>query len=57
MRVRFKKEELHLLIETRAEFSCIRRDVLEQLARSGEKVFEACSPSCRLANGLGCDIR
>jgi len=57
VRVRFKKEELHLLIETRAEFSCIRRDVLEQLARSGEKVFEACSPSCRLANGLGCDIR
>jgi hypothetical protein len=40
VRVRFKRGEFPSLIDTGAEFSCIRRDVLEQLAQSGEKFFK-----------------
>jgi hypothetical protein len=36
---KFKREELPLLIDAGAELSCIRRVVLKQLARSGEKFF------------------
>jgi hypothetical protein len=45
-------EELPALIDTGAQFSCIRADVVEYLYLRGETcVFTSCSVTCVLADG------
>jgi hypothetical protein len=44
------------LVDTGAQFSCIRRDLMKTLAGLGVKATNSsCRLSCPLANGLRCD--
>ena len=40
---KFQEGELPWLIDIVAQFSCVRTDVLEQFARSGERLFLQCT--------------
>lgn len=45
------------LVDTGAEFSCVRADVAEFLSLTGEPcTFTACSVNCLLADGQRCDV-
>ena len=45
-------------MDTGAQFSCIRKDVVQSLVDLGFNVKRSeCRLSCHLANGLSCEIR
>jgi hypothetical protein len=55
--LKFKVGEVPAVIDTGAQFSCVRQDVADFLHLVGEKcVFSPCSLSCILADGQRCDV-
>jgi hypothetical protein len=56
--VDFKVGTVQAMVDTGAQFSCIRRDVLKQLICKGLKVrTERCRLSCHVADGSRCEIK
>ena len=54
----FKLTQIPSLVDTGAQFSCIRKDVVQSLIDLGLNVKKSeCRLSCHLANGLSCEIR
>ena len=54
----FKLTQIPSLVDTGAQFSCIRKDVVQSLMDLGLNVKKSeCRLSCHLANGLSCEIR
>jgi hypothetical protein len=58
VKLNFKLGEVSSLVDTGAQFSCIRRDVLQTLSDLGVKAKKgSCRLSCHLAKGLRCEVR
>jgi hypothetical protein len=58
VKLNFKVSEVLSLVDTGAQFSRIRRDVMQTLVELGVRVQKGtCKLSCHLANGLSCEIR
>ena len=58
MKLDFKTVQIPSLVDTGAQFSCIRKDVVQSLIDLGLKVKRSeCRLTCHLANGLSCEIR
>jgi len=58
VKLNFKLEEVPALVDTGAQFSCIRRDVVRTLVDLGVKAkLDSCMLECHLANGMHCDVR
>jgi hypothetical protein len=58
VKLNFKVGEVPSLVDTGAQFSCIRRDVMQTLSELGVKTKKSsCRLMCHLANGLRCVIR
>jgi len=58
VKLNFNLGKVLSLVDTGAQFSCIRRDVMQTLADLGVKVKKAsCQLSCHLANGLRCEVK
>jgi hypothetical protein len=54
----FKVAHIPSLVDTGAQFSCIRKDVVQSLVELGLKVKKSeCRLACHLANGLSCEIK
>jgi hypothetical protein len=54
----FKITQVPSLVDTGAQFSCIRKDVVQSLIDRGLDVKRSeCRLACHLANGLSCEIR
>jgi len=54
----FKTTQIPSLVDTGAQFSCIRKDVVQLLIDLGLNVKKSeCRLTCHLANGLSCEIR
>ena len=54
----FKLTQIPSLVDKGAQFSCIRKDVVQSLIDLGLNVKKSeCRLSCHLANGLSCEIR
>ena len=54
--LKLKSGSIPALVDTGAQFSCIRTEVAEYLRRVGSPVFEPCLVGCILANGTRCDV-
>jgi len=55
--LKLKSGSIPALVDTGAQFSCIRTEVAEYLRRVGEPcVFEPCLVGCILADGTRCDV-
>jgi hypothetical protein len=55
--LKFKVGEVPAVIDTGAQFYCVRQDVADFLHSVGEKcMFSPCSLSCILADGQRCDV-
>jgi hypothetical protein len=53
----FKMGRIPALVDTGAQFSCIRSDVIEYLYAMGENSkFSSCSAECVLADGKVCKV-
>jgi hypothetical protein len=58
VKLNVKVGEVPSLVDTGAQFSCIRRDVMRTLSELGVKAeMGSCRLSCHLANGLRCEIK
>jgi len=58
IQVNLRVGEVPALIDTGAQFSCIRAEVLEFLFSRGEPCkFRRCSVSCTLADRTRCEVR
>jgi len=58
VKLNFKLEEVPLLVDTGAQFLCIRRDVMQTLVDIGVKAKKGlCQLSYHLANGMHCDVK
>ena len=55
--IRFKIVQVPSLVDTGAQFSRIRKDVVQSLIDLGHKVKKSeCRLACHLGNGLSCEI-
>jgi hypothetical protein len=58
VKLNFRLGEVPSLVDTGAQFSCIRQDVIQTLLDLGVKAKKSsCRLSCHLANGLCFDVK
>jgi hypothetical protein len=58
LNLKIKVGTVPALVDTGAQFSCLRADVAEYILLKGEPCsFNSCSVECTLANGKKCDVK